>query len=118
VDSAGSGRSRAAPRRPGRRWSERLVLTLPLDPRLCCLARLVALHFLRHNGIASVAARRGARRVQERCQAWIRGVPKRGGNRPLAIVLTSRPGTLEIEGAIGARGARRSLLRCPRPTPP
>lgn len=117
MEPAGTGRGRAGGRRPGRRVSERLVLTLPLDPRLCRLARLVTLHFLRHNGVASAAARRGARSVQERCAAWARGAPRARGDGSLAVVLTTGPRTLEIDGAIGARGPRRSLFRCPRPAP-
>lgn len=57
------------------RRRETLLLSLPPDPGLARLARLVALHFFRQNGLRAGVARSGADKVE---RGW-RGVTRRPG---------------------------------------
>jgi hypothetical protein len=86
-----------------------LVLTLPVDPSLARLTRLVALHLLRQNGFKVTFARRAAREVERRCRNLLRtpgGARGARRGRPLTLVLACRGGFLEVEAR--APGAGRS----------
>jgi hypothetical protein len=99
-----------------------LVLTLPPDPSLARLTRLVALHFLRQNGLRPRAARRSARLVARRCLVLLgpAGRARRAAaRRPLTIVLTPRTRVLEVSVRPDRPGGSpRPLARIPRPAAP
>ncbi len=102
---------------------ESIVLTLPADPRLARLARLVTLHFLRQNGVRAFESRRKARLVGNRCRvllgaggaarAGARGRARRAGVGSFVLTLTSGVEVLEVTGRRGD-GLRR-LVRLRRP---
>ncbi len=101
---------------PDRR--DTLVLTLPPEPGLVRLVRLVCQRFFRQNGVRALESRRQARRVVERCRAVWRSAPAEGAERgrsagasPIVLTLVSRAGFLE---AIGRRDARRGPSRLVR----
>ena len=99
---------------PGR---ETLVFTLPGDPALSRLGRLVASHFLRQNGIKAAAARRGAMAVERGLRKLLLGAARSGrGARGIVLVLQPRPTVLEVTGRrVG--GPKTRLLRLARPRP-
>lgn len=98
------------------RRRETLTLTLPADPRLARLTRLVSSHFFRQNGLNASAARRGARVVERRCRPILRSAARkaRRGGAALILVLRPRRATLEVIGRAGG-GAGACLVRLPRP---
>jgi hypothetical protein len=99
-------------------YVERLTLTLPADPALSRLIRLVVLHFLRHNGVGAAAARRGARTVEGKCAPWLRALASRRGRNTLSIALAAGARILAVDGESKAPRARRRLLRAARrPSP-
>ncbi|HEV8701894.1 MAG TPA: hypothetical protein VGV60_11540 [Candidatus Polarisedimenticolia bacterium] len=96
---------------------ETLVFTLPGDPALSRLARLVASHFLRQNGIKTVAARRGALAVEKGLRKILKSAARSGrSGRGVVLVLQPRPAAIEVTGrAVG--GPKTRLLRLMRPRP-
>jgi len=96
---------------------ETLVFTLPGDPALSRLARLVASHFLRQNGVKTVAARRGALAVERGIRKLLKSAARsRQGGRGVVLVLQPQPAALEVTGrAVG--GPKTRLLRLLRPRP-
>lgn len=84
---------------------EQLILSLPPDPALARLTRLATLHFLRHNGVKALDARRQARAVERRSKMLLRTAAKavRTGSSTLDFVLIRRVKNLEV---ILRRGAR------------
>lgn len=100
---------------PGRETT--LVLTLPGEPALARLARLVASHFLRQNGVKAAAARRGALAVEKGFRTLLRAAARSGrSGRALVLVLQPHPAFLEVIGR--ARGGPKiRLLRMVRPRP-
>lgn len=106
-------RVRIMPRR-----QERLVVTLPPDPGLARLARRVAQHFLRQQGLGAAAARKGARAVERRCRRILEAAAAAArSRRPLVLVLTSTGPFLEVLGPRRASGTGRRLCRFQRPQP-
>ncbi|MBI1950198.1 MAG: hypothetical protein HYS34_02395 [Acidobacteria bacterium] len=96
---------------------EALVLTLPGEPALARLARLVTSHFLRQNGVRAAAARRGALAVEKGFRRLIRAASRSGrGGRALVLVLQPLPAFLEVVGR-AAGGPKTRLLRLVRPRP-
>jgi len=97
---------------------ETLVLTLPADPDLARLTRLVSTHFFRQNGLNAAAARRGAQAVERRCGPILRAAARKGrrGGTALVLVLRPRRATLEVIGRAGG-GPRACLVRLSRPDP-
>jgi hypothetical protein len=92
---------------PGR---ETLVFTIPGDPALSRLGRLVASHFLRQNGVKAAAARRGALAVERGLRKLLKG------GRGIVLVLQPQPTVLEVTGRrVG--GPKTRLLRLARPRP-
>jgi len=93
------------------RRRETLMLSLPADPALARLARLVSSHFFRQNGLTAAAARRGARAVEKRCRpilrAAARGAPRRGP--ALVLVLRPQSAMLEVVGRAAGRPGAFSL---------
>ncbi len=98
---------------PGR--EDRLILTLPSDPRLAPLTRLVTLHFLRQNGVGVVKARIGARTVEKRCRASLRTARRTAS--ALVLVLTAGARAVEASDRSGTRGHGSRILRLERPGP-
>jgi hypothetical protein len=101
-----------------RNQREIVVLTLPHDPRLARLTRLVTLHFLVQNGIRAGRARRGARDVERLCHILLKHASRRRDrpiDPPLILTLSSKSRTLEVSGRQGPGGARSSLVRLERP---
>lgn len=100
------------------RSRETLVLTLPADPGLAGLTRMVSAHFFRQHGVAASDSRRGARRVEARCRTLLRAAARasRGGDASLVLVLRPRPASLEVIGR-PAGGAATCLVRLVRPRP-
>jgi len=109
--------------RPGTRFvtarqGDTLTLTLPADPDLVLLTRLVSNHFFRQNGLTAAAARRGARVVERRCRPLLIAAARkeRGGRTAFVILLRPRPATLEVFGR--AHGESEiCLIRLTRPDP-
>lgn len=105
--------------RLGRR--ECLVLTMPPDPGLARVARLVSLHFFRQNGVRAPASRRQAGLVEARCRVLLRAPagPRRralasGGGPHLVMTLVSGHGALEVRIKRSDGSGRRCLLRLER----
>ena len=100
------------------RRHETLVLSLPADPELARLARLVSSHFFRQNGLTVAAARRGADAVERRCRPILRAAARKARRGRAAFVLVLRPqrATLEVIGRAGG-GPGTCLLRLARPHP-
>lgn len=99
---------------PGR---ETLVFTMPGDPTLSRLGRLVASHFLRQNGIKAAAARRGALAVERGLRKLLAGAARSGGRaQAIVLVLQPKPAVLEVTGR-RAGGPRTRLLSLARPRP-
>jgi len=94
---------------------ERLVLTLPSDPSLARLTRLVTQHFFRHNGLRAAQARRQGAIVEARCLRLLRSTGRGDAGRPLVLVLIARPGSLEVTGRDARGGPARRILRIGRP---
>ena len=96
---------------------ETLVFKLPGDPALSRLARLVASHFLRQNGIKAVAARRGALAVEKGLRKILNRASRSGQKGfGVVLVLQPQPTALEVTGrAVG--GPKTRLLRLMRPRP-
>jgi hypothetical protein len=93
---------------------EILTLTLPLDPRLARLGRLVTLHFLRHNGIAAGVARSRALRVEAACRHLLRGrAGARGARGAVLLRMVAHGSALEVTGR-AAGGRPTPLLRIAR----
>jgi hypothetical protein len=101
-----------APRR------QTLVLSLPADPELARLARLVSTHFFRQHGLTAAAARRQAAAVERRCRPILRAAARRARRGRAALVLVLRPqrATLEVIGRAGGEPGA-FLLRIVRPDP-
>ena len=100
------------------RQGDTLTLTLPADPDLALLTRLVSNHFFRQNGLTAAAARRGARLVERRCRPLLVAAARKecGGHRAFVVFLRPRPATLEVFGR--AKGTPRTcLIRLSRPDP-
>ena len=93
-----------------------LVLTLPPDPELKPLTRLVSTHFLRQNGANAATARRGARAVEKRCGALLRAAARLREDSPARFVLLLRRETdnLAVFGRT-VEGAETCLLRLTLP---
>ena len=99
---------------PGR---ETLVFTLPGDPALSRLGRLVASHFLRQNGVKGAVARRGALAVERGLRKLLTGAARSGGRgRTIVLVLQPKPTVLEVTGKRSG-GPRTRLLSLARPRP-
>ncbi|HUD71988.1 MAG TPA: hypothetical protein VMQ62_08505 [Dongiaceae bacterium] len=107
---------------------DRLVLTLPPEPALARLTRLVTLHFLRQQGVKAGEARLRAKSVETRARAVLTKVRKaasvaagRGRNRPvpgpapapLSITMVSRARACEVV-LKPPKGASARLLLVPR----
>lgn len=107
---------------------DRLVLTLPPEPGLARLTRLVTLHFLRQQGVKAGEARLRAKSVESRARAVLTRVRKaaarasgRGRKRtltpsapaPLSITMVSRARACEVLMK-GPQGAAARLLLVPR----
>jgi len=108
---------------------ETLFLSIPSDPGLARIARLVSLHFLKQNGVKARESRLEAGLVETRCRALLRASAGRGagraaqGNRvavPLMFVMTLVSGIRELEVSIRRSdgSGRRRLLRLRRPAAP
>ena len=96
---------------------ETLVFKMPGDPALSRLARLVASHFLRQNGIKAVAARRGALAVEKGLRKLLKSASRSGqSGRDVVLVLQPQPAALEVTGR-AAGGPKTRLLRLMRPRP-
>jgi hypothetical protein len=94
---------------------DRIVLTLPADPAFARLTRLATLHFLRHNGMRLVEARRRAAAVERRSRAALRAARRRAAvARVLALTLVTRGRALEVRLRRPSGSADR-LLVVPRP---
>jgi len=93
------------------RRRDTLVLTLPADPALARLARLVSSHFFRQNGLTAAAAHRGAKAVEKRCRPILRAAARRERRGRAALVLVLRPQTaiLEVVGRAAGRPGAFSL---------
>jgi hypothetical protein len=100
------------------RQGETLTLTLPVDPDLVLLTRLVSSHFFRQNGLTAAAARRGARVVERRCRTLLVAAARkeRGGRAAFIVFLRPRPSTLEVFGRTHG-GSETCLIRLSRPDP-
>lgn len=96
---------------------ETLVFSMPGDPALARLGRLVASHFLRQNGIKGAAARRGALAVERGLRKLLLGAARSGkGGRGIVLVLQPQPTVLEVTcRRVG--GPRTRLLRLARRRP-
>lgn len=106
---------------------DRLVLTLPPEPALARLTRLVTLHFLKQQGVKPGEARLRARSVESRARAVLdraRRVARAGAARgrkdpapapsaPLSITMVSRAKECEVR-VKPPRGAAARLLLVPR----
>jgi hypothetical protein len=93
---------------------DRLVLTLPAEPALARLTRLVTLHFLRQQGVKAGEARLRAKSVESRARVVLTRVRKaastaagRGRKRPAP---SPAPAPLSITMVSRARAAARLLL--------
>jgi len=107
---------------PDRR--DTLVLTLPPEPGLARLVRLVCQRFFRQNGVRALESRRQARRVVERCRALWRTPRAEAAERgrrsdasPFVLTLVSRVGFLEAIGRRDARQGPNHLVRIERSGP-
>lgn len=104
----------ASPGQGGVLRPETLVLTLPPDPDLAGLTRLVSSHFLRQNGVRAFAAKRGALTVEKGCRALLRAAARSGhSRRPLVLALHPRTTFLEVIGQAGG-GPKTRLLHLAR----
>jgi anti-sigma regulatory factor (Ser/Thr protein kinase) len=92
------------------RQRQTLELTLPADPELARLARLVSAHFFRQNGLTAAAARRGARAVEKRCRPILRAAARRSRHGRAALVLVLRPQSSTVEAVGRGGGGRRAFL--------
>jgi len=107
---------------------DRLVLTLPAEPALARLTRLVTLHFLRQQGVKAGEARLRAKSVESRARVVLTRVRKaastaagRGRKRPapspapapLSITMVSRARACEVLMK-SPKGAAARLLLVPR----
>jgi len=108
---------------------ETLFLSIPSDPGLARIARLVSLHFLKQNGVRTRESRLEAGLVETRCRALLRASAVRGTGRAsrrsrvagsLMFVLTLVSGIRELEVRIRRNdgSGRRRLLRLRRPAAP
>ncbi len=105
---------------------ETLVLTLPSDPSLARLARLVSLHFFRQNGARMLESRRAARVVEARCRELLRApgagkvqtAPGAEAEGCLVLTLVSRARALEAIGRRNGGPGRSHLVRLERPRRP
>ena len=102
---------------------DRLVLTLPLEPALARLTRLVTLHFLKQQGVKAGEARIRARSVETRARVALdraRRVARGAAGRkrkpaqptppaPLSITMVSRAKSCEVV-VKPPRGASARLL--------
>ena len=100
------------------RQGDTLTLTLPADPDLALLTRLVSSHFFQQNGLTAAAARRGARVVERRCRPLLVAASRKegGGRRGLVLFLRPRPATLEVFGRAEGK-SETCLIRLTRPDP-
>jgi len=100
------------------RQGDALTLTLPADPDLALLARMVSHHFFRQNGLTAAEARRGARVVEKRCRPLLAGAGRKDAGRRavLVLVLRPRPATLEVFGRAAGK-TETCLIRLTRPGP-
>jgi hypothetical protein len=98
---------------PGR---ETLVFTVPGDPALSRLGRLVASHFLRQNGVKGAVARRGALAVERGLRKLLTGAARSSGGRAVVLVLQPKPTVLEVTGKLTG-GPRTRLLTLARSRP-
>jgi len=96
---------------------EKLVLTLPTDPALLRLTRLVTQHFLQHNGLGVTQARRQGAIVEAHCLRLLRTRGRGDAGRVLVIVLTARAGSVEVTGRGPHGGPARRILCVGRPVP-
>lgn len=105
---------------------DRLVLTLPPEPALARLTRLVTLHFLRQAGVKTAEARQKARSVETRARvvldrarkaaAVVRGrkaAVTTSAQPPLSITMVSRAKACEVT-LKPPKGAAARLLLVPR----
>ncbi len=107
---------------------DRLVLTLPPEPALARLTRLVTLHFLRQQGVKAGEARLRAKSVESRTRAALARVRKAGSRAsgrgrkrpltppvpaPLSITMVSRARACEVV-LKPPKGAAARLLLMPR----
>lgn len=106
---------------------DRLVLTLPLEPALARLTRLVTLHFLKQQGVKPGEARLKARSVESRARVALdkarrgargaagrkRNDPEAAPPTPLSITMVSRAKACEVV-VKPPRGAAARLLLVPR----
>lgn len=99
------------------RRRETLVLSMPTDPGLARLARLVALHFFRQNGLGMGVSRSGATKVERGWRAVVRQPPGArqalSGGRGSMIFLAGAK-ALEVFWRRPGGGERR-LARLERP---
>lgn len=100
-----------------RRW-ETLVLSMPPDPGLARLTRLVALHFFRQNGLRIGVSRSGASKVERGWRAVARRT--RGSRRASSggrgsLIFISGAKALEVFWRRPG-GWERLLARLERPT--
>ena len=93
------------------RRRETLELTLPADPALARLARLVSAHFFRQNGLTAAEAHRGAKAVEKRCRPILRAAARgeRRGRAALVLVLRPQSAILEVVGRAAGRPGAFSL---------
>jgi hypothetical protein len=100
------------------RRRDTLVLTLPADPELAQLTRLVSTHFFRQSGLTAAAARRGAQFVEKRCRPLLRLAARRerGGGAGLILHLRPQAAAVAVYGRAG-RGPETCLLRITLPDP-
>lgn len=105
---------------------DRLVLTLPPEPSLARLTRLVTLHFLKQQGVGTGEARQRAKSVETRARVALdrarRATRTAAGRRrratphrpaPLSITMVSRARSCEVM-VKPPRGAAARLLLLPR----
>ena len=93
-----------------------LTLTLPADPDLALLTRMVSNHFFRQNGLTAAAACRGARVVERRCRPLLVAAARNegGGRRAFVVRLRPRSATLEVFGRADGK-SETCLIRLTRP---